>query len=158
MKLFVKIKHWQFFLVIVLLQYFVKVGITGVQIGAIYWIIFSAWLYSISVIGQKKLSSTNLHQNADYLKICCFLMPILMLIVILSPTASATWSRIGRTFIGLVWFFCWFYSAYFTAKTVKTLKKQSIPKFKEYVLLILGFIVWPIGMWFIQPKVNKICA
>lgn len=160
MKLFVKIKHWQIFLAIVLPHYFgfVKDRLTLLIITTIYFAAFSIWLYSISIIGQRKLSEFNLHQNTNYLILSCSLLPLLYLIIMLNPAINVIWYRIMMWFIGLGFLACWVYAIYFTSKTIKALDKQRVPKFKEYILIILGFIIWPIGIWFIQPKVNKICT
>ncbi len=48
-----------------------------------------------------------------------------------------------------------FYSLYFAAKTLKTVELQREVSFSEFVgeIFLLWFI--PLGIWFIQPKVNK---
>ena len=164
MKLFVKIKHWQLFLVLILLGNFFLRGntdrLTFLIWGTIFLAIYSAWLYSISVIGQKKLTAFNLHKNTNWLQASCFLAPPLWLVITGSPYINITWYRIMMGFIAVCVLACWIYSIYFTAKTIITLEKQRVPKFQEYILIILGLVIifWLIGLWFIQPKVNKTCT
>ena len=52
--------------------------------------------------------------------------------------------------------FCILYSIYFVAKTFKTVELQRAVNFSDFVGEF--FMVWfyPIGIWFIQPKVNVI--
>lgn len=52
--------------------------------------------------------------------------------------------------------FCMFYMLYFIAKTIKTVELQHVVKFDDFIGEF--FLIWfyPIGIWFIQPKINKI--
>jgi len=52
--------------------------------------------------------------------------------------------------------FCLFYCMYFVAKTLKTVELQKEVLFSDFAGEF--FIVWffPIGIWIIQPKINKI--
>ncbi|CAH0336676.1 hypothetical protein FVB9288_02387 [Flavobacterium sp. CECT 9288] len=51
--------------------------------------------------------------------------------------------------------FCILYSMYFVAKTFKTVELQRAVKFGDFAGEF--FIMWfyPIGIWIIQPKINK---
>ena len=52
--------------------------------------------------------------------------------------------------------FCIFYSLYFVAKTLKTIELQKEVNFSEFAGEF--FLIWfyPIGIWIIQPKINKL--
>jgi len=52
--------------------------------------------------------------------------------------------------------FCMLYTIYFVAKTIRTIEIQMPAKFSEFVGEF--FLLWffPIGVWIIQPRVNKI--
>lgn len=52
--------------------------------------------------------------------------------------------------------FCIFYSLYFVAKTFKTVELQRETAFSDFAGEF--FLIWfyPIGVWIIQPKINKI--
>jgi hypothetical protein len=54
--------------------------------------------------------------------------------------------------------FCIFYSLYFIAKTFKTVELQREVTFSDFVGEF--FLIWfyPIGIWIIQPKINKMIA
>lgn len=51
--------------------------------------------------------------------------------------------------------FCIFYTLYFAAKTVKTVELQREVTFSDFAGEF--FLIWfyPVGVWIIQPKVNK---
>lgn len=52
--------------------------------------------------------------------------------------------------------FCIFYCLFFVAKTIKTAELQKEVRFSDFAGEF--FLIWlfPIGVWLIQPKVNKI--
>lgn len=54
--------------------------------------------------------------------------------------------------------FCLFYCLYFVAKTLKTAELQKNVEFGDFAAEF--FLIWcyPIGIWFIQPKLNKLMA
>ena len=45
---------------------------------------------------------------------------------------------------------------FFPGKTLKTLELGKEATFGQYFSYFLLMIFWPIGIWFIQPKLNKI--
>ncbi len=51
--------------------------------------------------------------------------------------------------------FCILYILYFVAKTIKTVELQRETKFSDFVGEF--FLIWfyPVGVWIIQPKINK---
>jgi hypothetical protein len=51
--------------------------------------------------------------------------------------------------------FCLFYCIYFVSKTIKTVEMQREVSFSDFVAEF--FLIWffPIGVWFIQPRINK---
>jgi hypothetical protein len=53
--------------------------------------------------------------------------------------------------------FCLFFSFYFVAKTLKTVELQKKVNFSDYVgEFLLIWVLFPIGIWFIQPRINKL--
>ncbi|OCX52831.1 hypothetical protein BEL04_00420 [Mucilaginibacter sp. PPCGB 2223] len=52
--------------------------------------------------------------------------------------------------------FCIFYCLYFVAKTLKTAEVQKEVEFSDFAAEF--FLIWfyPIGIWFIQPRINKL--
>lgn len=165
MKIFTKIKHWQFFLILILLHCFVIDRLTFLIISTTFLTLFSFWIYSIVIIGQQKLLDLKIiNFNIRYLGICCFFIPLLWIVIAINPatlfkiTPSVIWYRILIILLCFTFIICWIYSIYLASKTIKTIEVKNYPKVKDYILIILGFIIWPIGIWLIQPKVNKICA
>lgn len=51
--------------------------------------------------------------------------------------------------------FCIFYSLYFVTKTFKTVELQREVKFSDFVGEFFMIWFYPIGIWIVQPKINK---
>lgn len=51
--------------------------------------------------------------------------------------------------------FCIFYSIYFVAKTFKTVELQREVNFSDFAGEFFMIWFYPIGIWLIQPKINK---
>jgi hypothetical protein len=52
--------------------------------------------------------------------------------------------------------FCMFYVLYFLAKTIKTAELQRETKFDDYAGEFFLMWFYPVGIWILQPKVNKL--
>jgi hypothetical protein len=48
------------------------------------------------------------------------------------------------------------YSLYFVAKTIKTAELQKECTFKDFTEEFILILFYPIGLWIIQPRINKI--
>jgi len=61
------------------------------------------------------------------------------------------------TFVPLFWisFFCTLYCFYFAAKTIRSAELQKPIKFSDFVWEIFLIVFFPVGIWLIQPKINK---
>ena len=51
--------------------------------------------------------------------------------------------------------FCIFYSLYFVAKTFKTVELQREVIFSDFAGEFFMIWFYPIGIWIVQPKINK---
>ena len=51
--------------------------------------------------------------------------------------------------------FCIFYSLYFVAKTFKTVELQRTVTFSDFAGEFFLLWFYPIGIWIIQPKINR---
>jgi hypothetical protein len=51
--------------------------------------------------------------------------------------------------------FGFLYSFYFVAKTFKTVELQREVAFSDFVGEFFLLLLFPIGVWIIQPKINK---
>ena len=52
--------------------------------------------------------------------------------------------------------FCMFHSLYFVAKTIKTAELQRKTTFGDFAGEFFLLWFYPVGIWFVQPRVNKL--
>ena len=52
--------------------------------------------------------------------------------------------------------FCTFYCFHFIAKALKTVELQKAVTFNGYALEFFGIWICPVGVWFIQPQINRL--
>jgi hypothetical protein len=54
---------------------------------------------------------------------------------------------------------CFIYLCFFSAKVIKTVTLQNLPKFSNVIGTCLALLLYCFGIWRIQPKINKLaCA
>jgi hypothetical protein len=66
----------------------------------------------------------------------------------------------------LIWFsmlilslgamFCHFYFIFFVSKLLKSIETKKEALFSDYILDYILILFFPIGVWFIQPRINKL--
>lgn len=77
--------------------------------------------------------------------------------LILQPATSSLLDLIP--FIAPLYFlfvFCVLYGLYFIAKNLVLAEKNATVKPAEYIVTFLALWFYPIGLWFIQPRVNAL--
>ncbi|SDC79991.1 hypothetical protein SAMN05216323_105213 [Williamwhitmania taraxaci] len=76
-------------------------------------------------------------------------------IVILSDGKGMTFNGLAAIPVFYV-VYAFFYSLAFPAKMLKSIEKDSDVTFGEYFGDFLMIVILPIGIWFLQPRVNKV--
>ena len=131
--------------------------------------IFFGWFWSVAIGLQKKVPQT-IKMKVRKFKIF-FFIPMAYLIIITFYMAFAMDGIIkngSEPNVGIIAtmfaiivplhlfsMFCIFYTLYFVAKTFKTVELQREVKFSDFAGEF--FLIWfyPIGIWIVQPKINK---
>ena len=161
MKFFLKIKAWQLFLLIlvpVFLPYPKGVGLIGFL--GLNWlvpvIVTIAWLYSIGMSVNSRLP--NGLKASTLLYNVSFLMPliyaVLFLLLFLQSVELFRWP-VWFTFIHFAFTIGTVYGLWFTAKQYVTFTRNEKVQFADYIETLFLFWFFPIGVWVIQPKINK---
>lgn len=130
------------------------------------------WLWSVAVGLQKKVPQ-NVTMKVKKFKIF-FFIPLIYLIAIalffvtmMSTMVDSNPESIPPILAGMLFIivplhifsiFCIFYSLYFVAKTIKTVELQREVTFGEFIGEFLMMWFYFIGIWFLQPKINKMVA
>ena len=133
--------------------------------------LFFGWFWSIG-IGLQKYIPTDIKMKIKKFKIFFFipLTYILFLVVTIgtafygiSSGSNAVGGIVGKMLfvvipMHLFSMFCIFYLLYFVSKTIKTTELKQTVTFSDFIGEF--FMIWffPIGIWFIQPRINKIVS
>jgi len=175
---FLKAKHWQLFLLTFGLPFiaqlisfmfmfnnrdnasaFAAFGLFGV-VMILFCAVLYGWLWSIA-IGLQTAIPENIRLNIKRFKIF-FLFPIVYFFVFILFAISMFGPNMNPSIFAVIIplhvfaMFCMFYNLYFVAKTIKTAELQKKVSFGDFAGEF--FLIWfyPVGIWFVQPKINEI--
>ncbi len=143
MDLVLKLKHWHLFLTFIIPGYLIdNLGIFPIVVFEL--IIYSLWFYSISRLCYIKIDEKN-HERVPITLITSFiLLPLLWVVSYLSiPVISAMSSAL--------WIATLFIIILFTTKALKEVGADVKP-----VWIAIGFLLPFIGVWYIQPMINRL--
>jgi hypothetical protein len=168
-------KHWQLFLLLIAPSIIGDGFVTGASINftladigflittLLTMAVFLGWFYAMGTNLHRKLPDT-VKMNLTRFKIF-LLIPsiyILLLSIFLRPYFQTTDDSANDGAMALLVpvhlfaMFCIFYCMYFNAKALKAVEWQRNVTFSDFAGEF--FLIWffPIGIWIIQPRLNKI--
>ncbi|WP_310991824.1 hypothetical protein [Aequorivita marina] len=181
-KLYLKAKHWQLFILMVGLPFLFQL-VTVIYVIAtdsplfalatfpifmlLYVIVFFGWFWSMGV-GLHKFLPENHGLNIKKFKILFFIPLVYIVAMMFSMMYLGVFNQfpppenmIGVSLALIIPFhlfsiFCMFYMLYFCAKTIKSITLNRRLEFADYVgeFFLLWFYV--VGIWLLQPKINSI--
>jgi hypothetical protein len=127
------------------------------------------WFWSVAVGLQNKVP-VNIRMKVKKFKVF-FIFPLVYMVAFLtffsvimsSPAANnpePSEGLIGGLFavvvpLYLFAIFCFLYTFYFVAKTLKTVEMQREVKFGNFAGEFFLLWFYPVGVWILQPKINK---
>jgi hypothetical protein len=135
-------------------------------VAILFFVVLLGWLYVIAVNLNKKIPDT-VKMNLTKFKYF-FFIPITLgflsnifshfLFKIVNSGESLNWAVFFSVMIVLSLFqmICFFYCIYFSAKSLKSVELQRPVTFTDFVLDFFLFLFFPVGVWLIQPRINKI--
>lgn len=174
------LKHWQLFGLLMglplIFQFVAMASIMSSQnltitfvvfpIMMIFFIVlFFGWFYTLGTNLYKKLPAA-VTMNLTRFKIFLFIPVVYMLFISVFmfgmfsniPSGGQPNPAIFAVIVPLHLFsmFCIFYCLYFNAKALKTVEWQKPVTFSDFAGEF--FLIWlfPIGIWIIQPRINKL--
>ena len=171
MQFFLKIKHWQLFLLswgIPLIMSFFTIGNVRLILTffpyqiALFAFATVGWIWSIAVCLHGKLPA-GVNLNLTSFKIM-FAIPVVYLLGIMiwmaesGPASGSDAGMIGLIIVPvhLLSMACIFLCMRFSAKVMKSVELGRIAKFGDYAGEF--FMIWfmPVGIWALQPRLNKL--
>ena len=178
MKKLLTIKHWQLFLLLIIVPAVIQIaGIISIEIiqNSSFFInafpvmmiavvgIFMGWLYTLGTNLYHKLpSDSGLHLKTFKIFVLIpafYMIGISLFMLALTKGAIPHVNPFIFLFIlplHLGSMFCICYSLYFIAKALKAVEMQRRARFGDYIGEF--FLLWffPVGVWILQPRINKI--
>jgi len=134
-------------------------------LGLVFFSILWGWLYAIGVYLTKKLPETvkmNLSKFKWFMSITIIYLFLLCLSTYLGRFVSVS-NEIQHNLLIVVILiplhlfaiFCILYGIYYNAKLLKTIELQRLVIFSDFAGEFCLFLLFPIGIWVIQPKINS---
>ncbi len=131
--------------------------------------VYFGWFWSVAVGLQKKVP-VYVKMKVNRFKVL-FFIPLVYLLLFMSffsvsinsvfgPNPQQSVIQISQVFavilpLHLFSMFCIFHSLYFVAKTFKTVELQREVSFSDFAGEFFMIWFYPIGIWIVQPKINK---
>ncbi len=177
MRKFLTIRHWQLFLILVVIPFMMNFIIIlpsvfnyKIMVATLPLLImipislFLTWFYALGTNLHKKLPQT-ITMNLKRFKVLIFIpiLYILALLLLIGVLLNISSGNLLNPIIFVLIFpahffsmFCIFYCIYFNAKILKTVEWQKPVTFSDFAGEF--FLIWffPIGIWIIQPRINKL--
>lgn len=170
MKKLLQLKHWQLFLVI-FSSYFIALifwqsdigvaGVTGLHISVlmsvIYIVSFFMWVLGVGLF----LNSIpdNPHRFRGWLYTITSFLAMLAYVGLNIQRLEAegiVLPLIFTMFIPMLGMFGVLYTFFHISKSLKSLEKGINVAFPAFLLEAILFFAFPIGIWFLQPRLNRI--
>jgi uncharacterized membrane protein len=159
MKLFLRLKHWHIFLAFLVLSYLSSLDLIIPLV--IMMVLASLWFFAVGVNLHKYLQPEDqMPHRVDFFKISCFLSPILWMVTyyssIMLQKATAPSTSYMNFIVAVGCLAAGFYMIWFTATVLVRTEPANRRGFAHKLLLMMWLLLLPIGIWFIQPKVNRV--
>jgi hypothetical protein len=154
MQSILKLKHWQLFLIQVV-GYFCYANsledeLFRTILSAFGIFIMTIWILAIGIEASIYISRNNLLFSVNYLLIIC-----LYVFLVMSGVNKIYFSGI-YAIMALYLLFAVLHVYVFPASTLKNLflTKTRTERMSTFIIALL-IIFWPIGLWILQPKINR---
>lgn len=165
MKLLLKIKHWQLFLLLIgcmvaqsFFAFNAPIPFLSEMFTLVFLLIFIGWLASIGFEANRRLpSELQASQKPMFVALIYAALYAVVFSVWLSPGSSKEPPNMNLILpFHILAMAGIFYSLGYTAKRLTTMTKGQKVSFYEYSGPF--FLLWffPIGVWFVQPRVNAL--
>lgn len=155
-----KLKHWQIFIVMIIAFTLMNTSVEGdsmvsgilVTIGGLIWF---GWMLLTGNSLFQLLPARIKMNHALYLINSFLWLSTYVIIMILSNGEGMTFDGlVAIPFFYIVFAFLHFFA--FPAKVLVSLEKDGVASFGEYFGTALLIFFLPIGIWFVQPRINKV--
>jgi len=180
MKILLYAKHWQIFTfaflvpVLLIMGYFFYFGdiYNAIYSPSIFYImpcaivilltVIYAWLWTAGLTFSRNIEGQNRSPNLFKTLI---IIPVILLVLILILTISGRLGFIIMFYIIpalvvitpllFVFIISIIYCYYFVARSIKEYETRQNMKFEDFFKEFMLILFFPVGIWFLQPRINK---
>jgi len=160
MKLLLRAKNWQMFSLITpgyfLLNFTIEFNPNlTIALKSIGFVLYFFWILIVGH-GLHDYLPPRVNLNYDFFVINFFIWTLSYIaILIISDGKGMTFH--GYTALAFLYvFFAFFYCIVYAAKTLKSIEKADKVDTGEFIGDFFLILFLPIGIWFLQPRINKI--
>jgi hypothetical protein len=155
MRYILSLKHWQLFITIFLPS--ILVGLFSIDILGMWHVITSVWgimiyllwLYTVGITFNTNFNKTVLLFKA------CFFYNVIWILIFSGYNSESAANTLWQILCILVGLFSSFYMIYFATKSLVFFRENNGDRDVSFSRLFLCFWFFPIGVWLLQPGLNK---
>ena len=154
MKILLRLKAWQLFVLTLVPMMFVGLNILFQIIYLLGAAIYVGWIFSVGSTMHSFIDSES-RPRIIYFKISCLLMFSIIVVGFYTPFES-----IGNTYFyfvfGIIGIVVMLYSFMFAARMLESAIEGKIVNRSESLKTFFYIWVFPIGVWYLQPAVKRV--
>lgn len=169
MKKLLSYKHWQLFLLILICGAWTSPSPLKEIIHSVAVVTFTLWIYAIGVYGQERIAALGLKpMNIKLFKPNVIIVGVFFLVGLavsafqgdVDQTTTDTEGvedivyAVGMLYIG----FAMVQTVFFACKTIAKVEYRREVSFGDYINNVFMIFFFVFGIWFLQPKVNRLIA
>ncbi|WP_026473284.1 hypothetical protein [Alkaliflexus imshenetskii] len=181
-----KARHWQLFLFVFIIPFALFLSAFMVPLyffnGA--WLFFALpvaiviaqltlylWMWSVGTVVYRRFGLQQFFSNGLFRSL--IIVPVVMILLVMAfwiwgaSILSMGKFSMANTLTGALWILIplqmvliisKFYCFYFTAKVLRSAELQKPAVFDELISEFILMIIFPVGLWFLQPRINGLMS
>jgi hypothetical protein len=166
MERLLKLKHWQVFIYLIIVPAFFPEGEAAIYYQITWGLLFLFWIIKIDEALYLRLPN-GVNLNFDLLIINLLVSAVYLMVIFLTVGGYEITDKNYQDYGWKVWiyvpmhiycFFSFFYAIRFTAKAIVSIENNRNMHFSYYGTYMAGLFFFPIGIWWIQPRINSITS
>ena len=166
MTFFLKLRHWELFLMLALpsimtLMFDIPLQpLVVASIGLFMMLVLFAWMYSVASWANRHLPESRQRGRLPF--IAALIIPIVYVLMYIfiylpqlqqGPPAQPPLWLLPMHMLSMV---CIFYVFWYTARQFKSLQESEDADFLIFSSMFFLLFIFPFGVWLIQPSVNEL--
>jgi hypothetical protein len=158
------LRHWQIFAYLIIVPAFFPEDDSEIYFQIFWGLLFVIWVMKVDEELYNRLPD-GMNLNFNLLLINFFISAVYLIVILLTIGGYHITDDNYQDYGWKVWiylpmhlycFFSFFYAIRFTAKAIASIENKRNVDISYYGTYMAALFFFPIGIWWIQPKINKI--